>query len=158
MAVAPISSIPLPVRGTDYISAFIPPAQTISANDAFTRVIESARSTGAPLPIRGLENAVPRADAVSVLDRALFRDLVGSFERTSQVNSTLRSSSAFLADLGIEGLTGRNGLPQALQGITNDQAALLSASISTLFSTIQALGSDTEDTAPSIGSLLDLTA
>jgi ABC-type microcin C transport system permease subunit YejE len=83
---------------------------------------------------------------------------VGSFERTSSVNAALRSSPAFLAELGVGGLIGRNGLPEALQGITNDQAAVLSASISTLFSTIQALGSESDDTAPALGSLLDITA
>jgi len=157
MALAPIPSIPPVVTGTDFISAFIPPTVPQSSVDTFNRIIETARATNGPLPIQGLQNAVGRADLVSLLDQSLFRDLVSSFGNVTGVSVIPQTTDSIFAGLGIDGLLGRNGLPQGLNALSQADAGQLTASLASLFTTIQALGGDA-GASPGIGSLLDLSA
>jgi hypothetical protein len=150
----PLSPTPPAVRGAGFIPAFVPPTVPASPEVNFTRLVESARATGAPLPARGLEGAVPQPDGLSLLDRALVRDLVAGFERVSGALGAMGASPAFLGNLGAEGTLGRAGLPDALRNLGTREAVALYASLSSLGSALQAMASDG---GPSMGSLLDVS-
>jgi hypothetical protein len=145
-----------PARSSTFIPAFIPPNASVSAPDLFTRALQTSVATGAPLP--GIESAAAagRVDAVRVLESSFFRDLVAGFGQGIGATNPLQITPAYLGDLGLEAALGRNGLPGALQGLNDRDAASLLSSAMSLFDTIQALGND-DDTGPEIGALLDIT-
>ncbi|MCW5624737.1 MAG: hypothetical protein KIT73_08490 [Burkholderiales bacterium] len=156
MAVSPVSLLPTPIRGPGFIPVYVPPTVPQSTRDAFTRVLETSAATGAPLPSAGLQQALPSTDAVSLLQRSLYRDLVTSFDQSSSGLGTAIDGGESLAGLGLEGLLGRDGLPQALQSLGQREAASLYATLSTLLLTTRSLGGE-EAAGPGIGSLLDLS-
>ena len=157
MALAPIPALPPTVRGAGFIPAFVAPAVPQSPVDALTRIVETARATDGPLPTRGLDNAVGQTNLVSLLDRSLFRDLVSNFQGITGVTALPQTEAALFTALGIDGLLGRTGLPGSLQGLSERDAGVLTASLASVFSTIQAFGG-ANATAPGIGSLLDIAA
>jgi hypothetical protein len=149
MALAPIPALPPTVRGAGFIPAFVSPAVPQSPVDTFNRIVETARATDGPLPNRGLDQAIGQTNLVSLLDRSLFRDLVSNFQGITGITALPQDETALFTALGVDGLLGRSGLPTALQGLT--------ASLASIFSTIQAFGGENA-TAPGIGSLLDIAA
>ncbi len=159
MALPPLPSIPPAVTGTDFISAFIPPIVPQSSADTFNRIVDTALATNGPLPTQGLQNAVGQTNLVSLLDQSLFRDLVSSFDGVTGVTVLPQSTDAIFAGLGIDGLLGRSGLPQALSNLDTADSSRLTAALAGLFSTVQALGGDIgSGTGPNVGSLLDVSA
>lgn len=157
MAVSPLPPLqPLPatVRGPGFVPAFVPPTVPTSPEAGFTRLVETARATGAPLPVRGLEGAVPQPDGLSLLDRALLRDLVAGFEQVSGAVGMLGASPGFLGNLEAGGALGRGGLPETLRGLGTREAVALYATLSSLGSTVQAMASAS---GPGMGALLDVT-
>lgn len=157
MALAPITALPPTLRGAGFIPAFVPPVVPQSPVDAFNRIVETARATDGPLPIRGLDQAVGQTNLVSLLDRSLFRDLVSNFQGITGVTALPQDETALFTALGVDGLLGRTGLPTSLQGLSERDAGILTASLASLFATIQAFGGESA-TAPGIGSLLDVAA
>lgn len=157
MALDPISALPSTVRGAGFIPAFVSPTVPQAPVDAFNRIVETARATGGPLPTRGLDQAVGQTNLVSLLDRSLFRDLVSNFQGITGVTALPQNETALFTALGVDGLLGRTGLPTSLQGLSERDAGILTASLASLFSTIQAFGG-ADATAPGIGSLLDIAA
>lgn len=151
----PLSPLPATVRGPGFVPAFVPPTVPTSPEVSFTRLVETARATGAPLPAGGLAAAVPKPDGVSLLDRALLRDLVTGFERVSGAIAPMSVSSAFLGNLGAEASLGRTGLPEALRNLGTREAVALYAALSSLGSALQAM---TSDSGPGVASLLDISA
>jgi hypothetical protein len=145
-----------PASRSTFVSAFVPPNGSVSAPDLFTRALQTSVATGAPLP--GVESAAAagRVDAVRVLESSYFRDLVAGFGQGIGATNPLAITPAFLGDLGLEAALGRNGLPGALQGLNDRDAASLLSSAMSLFDTIQALGGD-DESGPEIGALLDIT-
>jgi len=157
MALAPIPPLPPAVRGASFIPVFVSPRVPQSPADVFARVVETARATSGPLPARGLHTAMGEVDIVALLERSLFRDLVSSFQGITGVTSMPQNETSLVTALGVDGLTGRGGLPQSLSGLGDRDAGTLVASISSLLSTIQAFG-DQAASAPGVGSLLDISA
>jgi len=157
MALAPIPTLPPTLRGADFISAFVSPAVPQSPVDTFNRIVATAHATDGPLPTQGLANAVGKTDLVSLLDQSLFRDLVTSFDGTTGV-ATQPDQTALFTALGVDGLLGNTGLPTALNGLSQGNAGILTASLADLFTTVQTLGGDSTTTTPSVGSLLDAIA
>jgi hypothetical protein len=157
MALPPVSALPPPLRGAGFIPAFISPTVPQAPVDAFNRIVETARATDGPLPTRGLDQAVGQANLVSLLDRSLFRDLVSNFQGITGVTALPQDETALFTALGVDGLLGRSGLPTALQGLSERDAGVLTASLASIFSTIQAFGG-ANAAAPGIGSLLDVAA
>lgn len=157
MALTPIPALPPTVRGADFIPAFVPPTVPQSPVDTFNRIVETARATNGPLPTRGLDAAVGQTNLVSLLDQSLMRDLVSNFQGITGVTALPQDETALFTALGVDGLLGRSGLPAALQGLSERDAGVLTASLASIFSTIQAFGG-ADATAPGIGSLLDVAA
>lgn len=157
MAVSPIPPLPPTIRGPGFVPAFVPPTVPVAPEASFTRLVETARATGAPLPTRGLEAITRQPDGVSLLDRALLQDLVAGFERVSGAVGALGASPAFLGNLGGEGALGRSGLPEALRNLGSREALALYASVSSLASTLQAVAADSAG-GPGLGAMLDLSA
>lgn len=157
MALAPIPALPPTLRGAGFIPAFVSPVVPQSPVDVFNRIAETARATDGPLPTRGLENAVGQTNLVSLLDRSLFRDLVSNFQGITGVTTLPQDETALFTALGVDGLLGRSGLPVSLGGLSERDAGILTASLASIFSTIQAFGG-AGTTAPGIGSLLDIAA
>jgi len=145
-----------PIRNSTFVSAFIPPNASVSAPDLFTRALQTSVATGAPLP--GVESAAAagRVDAVRVLESSYFRDLVAGVGQSLGAANPLQLTPSYLGDLGLEAALGRSGLPAALQGLNDRDAASLLSSAMSLFDTIQALGGD-DESGPEIGALLDIT-
>jgi hypothetical protein len=94
---------------------------------------------------------------VSLLDRSLIRDLVSNFQGITGVTALPQDETALFTALGVDGLLGRTGLPTGLQGLSQRDAGILTASLASIFSTIQAFGGENA-TAPGIGALLDVAA
>lgn len=150
----PLSPLPATVRGPGFVPAFIPPTAPTPPEASFTRLVETARATGAPLPSRGLEAAVPRPDGLSLLDRALLRDLVMGFEQVSGAVGALGASPAFLGNLGAQGALGRAGLPDGLRNLGTREAVALYAALSSVGGALRAM---TAEGGPGLGALLDVS-
>lgn len=157
MAINSIPSVLLPLRAPGYLSAFTPPV-ALSPQGIFERIVDSALSTGSPLPAQGLRQAVSGPDGISLLQQAYFRDLVSGNVPSNAGLGALSLTPAFVEGLGVDGQLGRSGLPVALKGVTDAESLRLFASAVALFDTIQALGGTEEDESPAVGGLLDITA
>lgn len=145
-----------PVNRSTLISAFIPPNASVAPTDLFTRALQTSVATGAPVPGVASATAAGRVDVARVLESSYFRDLVAGFGQGIGAINPLQLTPAYLGDLGLEATLGRNGLPGALQGLNDRDAASLLSSAMSLFDTIQTLGGD-DDAGPEIGALLDIT-
>jgi hypothetical protein len=156
MAVSPIPPLPPAIRGPGFVPTFVPPTVPATPEAGFTRLVETARATGAPLPARGLEAITRQPDGVSLLDRALLRDLVTGFEQVSGAVGVLGSSPGFLGNIGGEAALGRSGLPEALSNLGAREALALYASVSSLAGALQAVAADSGG-GPGLGAMLDLS-
>lgn len=145
-----------PVGRSTFIPAFIPPTASVSPTDLFTRALQTSVAAGAAVPGVGSATAAGRVDVARVLESSYFRDLVAGFGQGIGAVDPLQLTPAYLGDFGLEAALGRNGLPGALQGLNDRDAASLLSSAMSLFDTIQALGGD-DDSGPEIGELLDIT-
>lgn len=158
MAIPPISDVLLtPLQGPGFLSPLTPAAASQSPTAVFSTIVNNAVATGAPVPA-GLSAALPRIDTTTLLDRAYFRDLVSGLTQSTASPDPLTLTPSFTTSLGIEGLLGRTGLPQALQQLDTRQSLSLYASALNLFSTVQTLGAGSTSNGPGLGSLLDITA
>ncbi|MBI1396746.1 MAG: hypothetical protein GC151_12255 [Betaproteobacteria bacterium] len=158
MAIPPIPDVLLtPLQGPGFLSPFTPATASQSPTAVFSAAVNNAVATGAPVP-SGLAAAVPRIDTTTLLDRAYFRDLVSGLAQSTASPNPLTLTPSFTTNLGIEGLLGRTGLPQALQQLDTRQSLSLYASALNLFSTVQTLGVDSTSSGPGLGALLDITA
>lgn len=158
MAIPSIPTVLPPLRAPGLIPAFTPPA-ALSPQGIFSRILDSSLTTGAPLPARGLQNAVPGPDGVSLLRQSYFRDLVSGIGTQGTGVNALTLTPSFTDALGIEGLLGRNNLPSLLQGVTDAQSLRLFSSALALFDSIQALSTSADEGESSgLGGLLDVTA
>lgn len=157
MAITSIPSVLLPLRAPGLIPAYTPPV-ALSPQGIFNRIVDSSLTTGAPLPALGLQNAVSGPDGVSLLQQSYFRDLVSGVGTPNTGLSALSLTPSFIEALGVDGQLGRNGLPAALQGVTNAESLKLFSSALALFDSIQALGTTDEIDSATLGGLLDVTA
>lgn len=157
MALAPVSpSLLPPVRGTNYIPAFVPPSTQSTPQALFTRALETSIATGAPLPAAGA-TAAQRASTLDLLEQSYLRDLISGVGRTSASNAALQLTPGFVGELGSVAGVGRTGLPDPVKNLDDRSIARLLSSAMTLFTTIQGLGGEGEE-GPDLGSLLDITA
>lgn len=158
MVIAPIAPVPPTVRGVGFIPASVPPQVPQAPQALFVRALETSAATGAPLPSTIASSVVGGTEAVSLLDRALFRDLVSAFDATTAANGVAQPGLAPLIALDPDSVLGGGALPDALRNMSERQAGVLAAALVSLFGTIQALGDEAEDTTPRLGSLLSIAA
>lgn len=155
MAVSPTAPLP-PIPPTVRVPAVAtPPAVAAAPQASFTRLMAASSSpAGVPLD-SGSVNAGRPDEGVSVLDRALIRDLVSAFERFGGTVQALGASPAFPGNLGSEPSPGRGSLTEGMRSIGTREALALYSAVSSINGSLQAI---TPEAGPGTASMLDLSA
>jgi hypothetical protein len=151
MAVSPISPIS---NATSFIQVALSP-RLLTPAEAFAQVLETSVS-GPPTPLAALAAARP-GEFASSLEQALFRDLVSTIERADLSTLTPSLQPLFAGELGLTSPLAPAALQTLLEGASPAERAVLSANLTSLFSTMQLLGTE-PDQEPQLGSLLDMLA
>jgi hypothetical protein len=151
MAVSPIAPIS---NATSFIQAALSP-RLLTPAEAFAQVLETSVS-GPPTPPAALTAARP-GEFASALEQALFRDLVSTIERANLSSLTPSLQPLFAGELGLTSPLAPTAIQTLLEGASPAERAVLSANLTSLFSTIQLLGTE-PDQEPQLGSLLDMLA
>jgi hypothetical protein len=158
MTVDPIPPLPPTLRGVGFVPAFVPATVPQAPQALFARVLETSAATGAPLPATAPSGAAIGANPLSLLDRALFRDLVGILERVPASPGAIGPGALPLVALDPDAVLRGGVLPDALRELGAREAGLLASTLVSLFGTIQALGDDSGDDTPRLGALLNVFA
>jgi hypothetical protein len=151
MAISPISPIS---NATSFIQAALS-ARLLSPAQAFEQVLATSVS-GPPTSPAALAAARP-GDFATALEQVLFRNLVSTVERADLSTLTPALQPLFAGELGLTSPLSPDALQPLLAGASPAERAVLSANLTSLFSTIQLLGTE-PDQEPQLGSLLDLLA
>ncbi len=148
MAVSPIAPIS---NATSFIQAALSP-RLLTPAQAFAQVLETSVS-GPPTAPGVLAGARP-GEFASALEQALFRNLVSTIERADLSTLTPALQPLFAGELGLTSPLSPAALLPLLEGASPAERAVLSSSLTSLFSTLQLLGTE-PDQEPQLGGLLD---
>jgi hypothetical protein len=152
MAVSPIGPIS---NATSFIQLALSP-RLLTPAEAFNAVLETSLS-GPPASPAALAGAVRPGEFASALEQALFRNLVDTVERFDLSTLTPGLQPLFAGELGLTSPLAPGALLPLLEGASPAERAVLSASLTALFNTIQLLGAE-PDQEPRLGGLLDTLA
>jgi hypothetical protein len=148
MAISALSPVS---NALSFIQPPLPSSRVVTTQELFSRALEGSLS-GPPASPAALAATVSQPQLVSSLERALFRDLALQVGRADGAGLTSLLDPSVSSLLGLGGAL-PNALPPILASASMQQSLAFTASLTTLFNTIQLLGSEASE-EPSLVDLL----